>query len=498
MAKANKYILTRRNCSLLWCLLLLAILNTSCQHKPLPSQTTSLPATTAHSGLYLNNILHRQQLNAIVISSPHAYYLHRGQPMGYTYEMLQSFANYLEVDLNIIVSHSLSESFELLAMGKAEILAENLAITSQRKTQWLFGPSFFESQQVLVQRLPHNWQNISYLEDIESQLVRKISDLEGKTIYVPTTSVYAQRLQNIANDIGRDILKKDTALTESRLIQMVAEGNINYTACYDYIAFYNKILHKNIDIKTSIGNYRQQLTWALPLGADSLVQKMTTWLQHIRKNKTAYYIFDEYYKNTGRAQQIKQAIKHKRYHQHISPFDSLIQKHNKELDWDWRLLASLIYQESRFRNESNPVSGAFGVMQMMPETAAIYNLSDSSSIDAQIHAGIRYLHSLENEFKDRITNPQERQKFVLAAYNVGLGHVLDARRLANKYHKDSNIWYHNVEDYMMLLSVEEYYTDSVCYYGYCRGEEPYRYVREIKNRYQHYCNLLPSEDKSCK
>ncbi len=430
------------------------------------------------------------ELTAIVNPSPHAYYLQQGKPSGYTYEMLKSFADYLEVDLNIVVSHSLTESFALLAQGKASVLAEGLSITSQRKKDWLFGPDLMQIQQILVQKLPRAWYNIGTLDEIDSHLVKDICNLKGKTIYVPTASVYADRLQHIVDDTGSNINIIDTILSVDKLIALVAKDSIDYTVCDDYTAFYNKVIYPNIDIRTKIGNYRQRVSWAVPKGADSLQLEMQRWLQHIKKNKSFYYIYNKYYDNPYYAQQVKKEIHRGIFNKRLSPYDNLIKKYSRKFGWDWRLIASLICQESGFKNKTNPVSGAFGLMQMMPKTAKVYHVNYFSTVEKQIAAGIGYLSYLDKQMAPKIFDSTQRQKFVLAAYNVGMGHVFDAMRLAAKYGKDDKVWYHNVEDYMLLLSKEDYYTDSVCFYGYCRGVEPYNYVREIEDRYRHYCNLL--------
>ncbi len=444
----------------------------------------------------LDSIRKQGILNAIVEAGPHAYYLHKGYPSGYTYEMLKSFADYLEVDLNIVVSHSLTESFALLSEGKGAFLAESLAITSQRKKEWLFGPVLMQTQQILVQRLPKGWYNIVTSDELNNYLVNNISELKGKTIYVPKASVYLDRLQHIVDDTGNHIRIVDTVLSIDRLVALVAKDSIDYTICDEHVAFYNKVIYNNLDINTKIGNYRQRIAWALPKGADSLQLEMQKWLRHIKKNKSFYYIYNKYYDNPYYAQQVKKELQKEILNTYLCPYDSLIQKYSQLLGWDWRLVASVICQESGFKNKKNPVSGAFGVMQMMPETAKIYHLDSASSIEDQVKAGISYLKLLDKEISDKVMDSAQRQKFVLAAYNVGTGHVFDAMRLATKYGKNPQIWYHNVEDYMLLLSEADYYADSLCFYGYCRGAEPYNYVREIEDRYHDYSNLLKANENT--
>jgi membrane-bound lytic murein transglycosylase F len=126
----------------------------------------------------------------------------------------------------------------------------------------------------------------------------------------------------------------------------------------------------------------------------------------------------------------------------------------------------------------------------MPSTAERFGIDSLSSPQKHIEAGVKYIQWLDGILLDKITDREERIKFVIAAYNVGLGHVLDARRLAEKYKKDPNIWTGNVDYFILHKSNPEYYQDPVVKYGYCRGEEPYRYVTEILDRFKHYSNFI--------
>lgn len=174
----------------------------------------------------------------------------------------------------------------------------------------------------------------------------------------------------------------------------------------------------------------------------------------------------------------------------ISVYDDYFKRFAEIVGWDWRLIASLAFQESRFNHEAVSWAGAFGIMQLMPNTAAMYNVSQTSAPIENIMAGIKYLDWINGRLKDVITDDQERIKFVLASYNVGLGHVMDARRLAEKYGKDPNIWKDNVDYFILNKSKPKYYLDPVVRHGYARGTEPFHYVSEILERYEHYLNAV--------
>jgi len=155
------------------------------------------------------------------------------------------------------------------------------------------------------------------------------------------------------------------------------------------------------------------------------------------------------------------------------------------LNWDWRLLASMIYQESEFDPAEKSWAGARGLMQLMPKTAEAYGGTDLNDPENNITAGTNFIKWLENYWQE-IPDTQERLKFVLASYNAGQGHISDARKLAEKFGKDNDIWNENVDEFILKKSKKEFYDDEVVSYGYCRGEEPYNYVREILERYEEY------------
>jgi membrane-bound lytic murein transglycosylase F len=157
------------------------------------------------------------------------------------------------------------------------------------------------------------------------------------------------------------------------------------------------------------------------------------------------------------------------------------------MDFDWRLMASIAYQESRFDTTLTSWAGAGGLMQVMPKTFTGMgeNIENINNPEASVRAASKYIRSLIRSFSN-IENKEERIKFVLAGYNSGIGHILDAQALAKKYGKNPNIWADNVDEYVLLKSNPEYYTDSVCRFGYFRGKETYAYVREVLLRYEYY------------
>jgi membrane-bound lytic murein transglycosylase F len=170
----------------------------------------------------------------------------------------------------------------------------------------------------------------------------------------------------------------------------------------------------------------------------------------------------------------------------ISPYDELIKKECERLGWDWRLLAAVIYQESRFINNDESWAGARGLMQLMPETAEKFGAKNPDDPKQNIKAGVGYLKYLDNYWSREISDPAERLKFVLASYNVGLSHIIDARKLTEKYKRSPSVWNDNVEYYLLKKSDPVYYRDPLAPAGYCKCEEPVNYVKNVLETFEEY------------
>jgi membrane-bound lytic murein transglycosylase F len=176
----------------------------------------------------------------------------------------------------------------------------------------------------------------------------------------------------------------------------------------------------------------------------------------------------------------------------VSVYDDIIREYSASIKWDWRLLASLICQESRFDPNVKSLSGAYGLMQIMPQTGKNFGIDITASPQNNIKAGIKYINWLHSIFDPKIRNENERLRFILASYNAGPGHVLDAMKLAEKNGMDPQKWEGNVALWLKKKSEPKYYNDIVVKYGYFRGTGSVTYVTEILDRYEHYKNIIPA------
>ena len=434
-------------------------------------------------------IRERGKLIALTDYNSTNYFIYRGTPMGYQFELLQSFADHLGVRLEIKTNNNLDQSFEMLANGEVDLISIGLTKTRERQEIVDFTDPIDQSRQVLIQKKPDNWRKIKTADELEELLIRNQIELAGKTIVIQKNTSFFDRLVNLSEEIGDSIhIIEDPNKEVEQLIAMVANGEIDYTISDEHIAMVNQRYYPDIDVATNI-SFPQNLSWVVDKGQDSLKININSWIGEFKNTLTSRLIYNKYFKNQ-RTRNYAKSEYHSIGGGKISPYDDVIKTLSEKYRVDWRLIASLIYQESGFQTDAKSWVGAYGLMQLMPSTAAEFGVDSTSSPEEHIEAGMKFIQWLDLQIPEEVVDSQERMKFILAAYNVGLAHVYDARRLAKKYDSDPNIWTGSVDSFLRQKSDPKFYRDSVVRYGYCRGEEPYNFVIEIMDRYDHYKNLI--------
>ncbi len=443
--------------------------------------------------LDLPQIKKRGRLIAIVDNSSTSYFIYKGQAMGYEYDLLTRLAQKLGVDLEIVITTSLDKAFEMLQRGEGDIIAHNLTITKERRAKIAFTLHHNEVRQVLVQRKPKAWRNMT-LDNIDKKLIRNPLDLAGKEVYVKKNSSHFSRLVNLSDEIGSDITirEEDPSVEVEALIKKVAKGEIDYTVADENIAQLNAAYYANLDVKTPL-SFHQRIAWGVRTNAPELLKAVNSWIKDIRKTPDYAVIYNKYFKNRSNMKMLASSSYSSISGSQLSPYDKHIKDAAAKIGWDWRLLAAVVYQESKFNPEAESWMGASGLMQLMPETAEIFGAADPMDPRQSIMAGASYLQWLDKFWADEVPDPDERKKFVLASYNVGQGHVLDGRKLARKHGRDPQVWEDNVAYFIEKKADPAFYNDEVVSLGYCRGSEPVRYVKNIMQRHARYRQLIPDE-----
>jgi membrane-bound lytic murein transglycosylase F len=442
------------------------------------------------SFLDLDDFRHRGKLIAITDFNSTNYFIYKGTPMGFHYELLKSFADYSGLNLEIITENDINRSIEMLNSGEADLLAVDLSVNSLRERQINFTVRTGKTRQVLIQRKPNRWNSLTQAE-MDRSIVRNSSLLSGKTVYVQSGSSAVDCLKRLNEQTGGKITVIEVPFETEDLISLVAKREIDFAICDENIALVNSGYYPVIDTRTVLTN-EQELAWGVrKLKSEKLSGLFNTWLDSFRNTDTYAILYAKYFKNSWSNRMIKSDY-YTLTTGKVSPWDVYIKSFSDTINWDWRLLTSLIYQESRFDPDVTSFAGAYGLMQVMPATGRNFGIDIKASPVNNIKAGVRYLRYLQDFFSDKIPDEKERLKFILAAYNAGEGNILDAMKLAEKHGKNPLVWDDNVAYFLLKKTDPSYYNDPVVRFGYCRGDEPVNFVSDILQRYSEYKYIIPA------
>lgn len=432
--------------------------------------------------LDLPGIYKRGKLIVLAENSSASFFIYKGRKMGFEYEILKEFAEEIGVGLELKVVNDLNKINEMLIAGEGDIIACNYTVTRERKKEIDFSLPYTQTNQVLVQR-KKNTQNHGHVEYITDPI-----QLAKKKIVVWKNSSYYNRLINLQNEIGDTIYIKPTQSQESaeELIEEVSSGMIDYTVAEKNIAEINELFYDNLDVSLPI-SFKQNIAFGLNKKSPILQKKLNTWLAKFMKRDLFKFIKRKYFEQSHSKSGAYASFKSRKGT--ISPFDDILKREGKKYHIDWRLVAALIFHESKFNPQAKAFGGAYGLMQFMPGTGPKFGVYPSSSPEQQIKGGFKYIARIRKIWQS-IENEEERNKFILASYNAGPGHIIDAQKLAEKHGLNPKIWDENVETMVMNLGKHAYYTDEVVKSGAFRGSITIKYVRGITARYKAYSELV--------
>ena len=415
------------------------------------------------------------ELVALTLNSSISYFDYRGEPMGFQYELAKQFAQSLGLKLKIKTAPDTEELVRMLLDGEGDLIAYPVPMTKEFKDSVLFCGEDIITHQVLVQRNSNKGQ----------KALANVTDLIGKDIYAKPGK-HLERLINLDQELGGGIqiheVTNDSISSEDLLMQ-VSQGTIDYAISDNDLARLNTTYYSNLDIHLAV-SFDQRASWAVRKTSPLLSEAANQWHKDNATSPAYKASTKKYFEQSKRLPHGPiLSLKDGK----ISHFDHLFKKYAPEVGWDWRVIASLAYNESNFDSTAVSWVGARGLMQLMPRTARAMGVPEGkeNNPEESVKAATKYLAQLSRSFS-KVTDPNEKMKFVLGAYNAGIGHIFDAMALAEKYGKDKYTWDNNVEAYILLKSNEEYFNDPVCKNGYFRGRETYNFVKDILGRAEMY------------
>lgn len=401
--------------------------------------------------------------------------------MGFDYENVRRFAEDEGMVLDLKVAPSLQALLKMVAEKEVDLAAYPVPV--------------IEEYNNLVKHCGHKevtWQVL--VQPGGRDIINDVTQLIGDTVYVEKDSKYHYRLQNLDRELGGGInivpISRDSLITED-LIEMVDQGEIPLTIVDSDIAEINKSYfpHLDIDMKVSLDQYS---SWAVGNDCDSLAIRIDRWEKRKENTQTLRSIYKKYfeisklptpYENPEEALGVK--IKKSG---HVSDYDALFKRHASITGYDWQFLAAIAFNESRFDNSITSWAGAQGLMQLMPSTASAMGIEPERLLnpDSNILAAARLLRQLDDALAEKVPDHHERQLFVTAAYNSGLGHIYDAIALAAKHGLDPEVWLGNVSEAALMKSRPQFYNDPVVKNGYFRGRETVEFVERVMSVYKYF------------
>jgi membrane-bound lytic murein transglycosylase F len=421
----------------------------------------------------LDGINERRVLRVLTRNNAAAYFVWHGEIMGFEHDLAKAFADSLGVQVEFIVVPTRFGLLSWLLQGRGDMVAAGLTATEER-----------EQMSVAFSR-PTAWVREVVVARPADSALQTPADLSGRTLVVRRASTYwntAQRLKNAGIDV--DIVVAHENMETEEIIAGVAAGE------YDLTISDSDILEIELTWRDDIVGLfpvsdSVPLGWMVRESGEQLKAAMDAFLR--REYRGLFYNMtrDKYFGNV-RAVRTRASQRVSRTGV-ISRYDDIVRRYADRYGFDWLMITSQMFQESRFNPNAESFAGAVGLMQMLPKTARGFGFDSLTVPEHSIRAGTYYLRHLY-ELTDDAATPEDRLWFALASYNAGYGHVGDARRLTAELGGDPNVWFGGVDEVMPLLAKREYHSRTR--YGYCRCMEPVLYIRRIRDRHQAYSDAL--------
>ncbi len=424
--------------------------------------------------LDLPGIQKRGYIRAAVDNNSTGYYLYRGRRMGYEYELLRDFAKRLDVQLRLVLVSDIELAFDFLETGKVDLIAMNLEETPDRS----IGTSF---------SLPLGSMNALLVGRDASGKIKSWEQLASDTIHVREGMNYLTKLNAIKDSLQLDFVVKVTPEQEEVLIDQVVEGKIKWTVADQNIAMANATYYEGLDISWKIAE-EGKVAWVGRDNSPILMEKLNEWIAEKQK-RFIPDLYAKYFRNSKNSYFRNTSPFSSLVGNRISEYDEIIKVGAEQLGWDWRLLASVVYKESRFDTVAVSYAGAQGLLQLMPVTLERFGVTNANDPQQSLLGGVKYLRYLDKFWMERIPDSNERLKFILASYNIGQGHVEDAWRLTLKFGKNTQSW-EQVSSFLELKSDPKYYNDPVVRSGFAKGHLAVNYVKDVLSIFQSYKSLV--------
>jgi membrane-bound lytic murein transglycosylase F len=403
-------------------------------------------------------------LRVVTRLDPTTYYEGPDGLTGLEYDLVQLFAKQLNVRVEFIFPDTFDAILQDIAAGKADIAAAGLTVTEQRKKQMRFAPAYQKITEQVIYRYKRP---------------RKISDLSEGILEVVKGTSHVATLNKLKKKYPQLEWIENNELDSEQLLYLVNVGLIDYTIADSHQVAIIRSYYPKLNIAFDLTKPKS-LAWALPLSEDdSLYNEVSAFFQRIKKDGTLKVLLDKHYGHVDNLNYVGNCTFRKHVKERLPKFEHLFKKAAQKYDLDWRFLAAISYQESHWNPKAKSPTGVKGLMMLTQATAKQLGIKNRQDPAQSIEGGARYFKQRLKKIPARIPEP-DRIWFALASYNVGFGHLEDARILTQEMGGNPDKWI-DVKKTLPLLSKRRWYKKTR--HGYARGREPVRYVENIRSYY---------------
>jgi membrane-bound lytic murein transglycosylase F len=406
-------------------------------------------------------------VRALLLFHASDYFVYKGFPIGFQYDMLRELEKGIGRNVEIKVETEVNHVFNELFAGEYDIVVMDINFSN-------FLLPMFETS------IPHSY---SYPVLVSGNTT---DSAETDTIWV-SHDFSAMLFFDDASLYSEYAIQRTPELSTEELFEKVDVGEISCLICDYNQAITLMPFYANVQIVEKAGPQFDR-RWILNKKNLQLNEDINHWLLDFKKTPKYRFLLRKYF--SQKSSLINASFANKQQ-SNISKYDAIIKKYAQNYKFDWRFVASIICQETKFVSGLTGKGGSYGLMQLMPATMEHYGVSETGGEDANIRAGVQHLNMLRNSFDD-IENEEEKLYFVAAAFNAGRGHIFDAQRLCAKFEGDFMRW-SDVSKYLKLKSHHQFATDSVVKSGYYPGTHAVKYSQQVMERYYAYKAAFPSK-----
>nr|WP_314739354.1 membrane-bound lytic murein transglycosylase MltF [uncultured Haemophilus sp.] len=422
-----------------------------------------------------SQIQQTKKLKVGMINHPLSYFVSAEGNSGIEYELSKAFADYLAVELDVTLFDNSEQLFQALRDNKIDMAAAGLLYQSERNDRHQIGASYYSA----------SWQ-VAYKKG--TQRPYKLDELKSDII-VPSGSPVISILEQLREN--QPLLKWQTtdAFTQEELLLQVAEGKIPYTVAPSVDISSAQYINPNLAVGFDLTDEMPVVWYFAKSSFSELQASVLDFMDKANETGLIARIEEKYFNHLNRFDYADASIYLNAVKNILPKYRALFEKHKGELEW--QMLAAIAYQESRWDPTATSPTGVRGIMMLTRDTAERMKVADRTNAEQSIRGGAEYLNMLLRQIPETVP-AEDRIWYGLAAYNMGLGHLLDVRRLTKQLGGDPDNWL-DVKKNLPLLAEKRHYANLK--YGYARGFEAFNYVENIRKYHSSLVNHLRVEEQ---